>query len=244
MAGGRWHEAGRILEDLTIDEPRDALALQAGHQIDFFTGNSRMLRDRIARAMPIWSNGMPGFHAILGMQAFGLEEMGDYARAEAAGRQATEIEPRDGWAQHAVAHVMEMQSRQRDGIAWMRANPENWSKGSFLRVHNWWHLALFHYDLGEVDEVLALFDGPIFGARSTIALNMVDASAILWRLYLGRSRCRRPLARRRGKLGTEGQIGQLRLQRRPRDDGVRRSGPCGACARPAGDAKRGDEGRR
>jgi hypothetical protein len=184
LAGGRWHEAGRILEDLTIDEPRDALALQAGHQIDFFTGNSRMLRDRIARAMPIWSNGMPGFHAILGMQAFGLEEMGDYARAEAAGRQATEIEPRDGWAQHAVAHVMEMQSRQRDGIAWMRANPENWSKDSFLRVHNWWHLALFHYDLGEVDEVLALFDGPIFGARSTIALNMVDASAILWRLYL------------------------------------------------------------
>ena len=71
-----------------IDEPRDALALQAGHQIDFFTGNSRMLRDRIARAMPAWSEGMPGYHATLGMQAFGLEEMGDYARAEALGRKA------------------------------------------------------------------------------------------------------------------------------------------------------------
>jgi hypothetical protein len=185
LAGGRWHEAGRILEDLTIDEPLDALALQAGHQIDFFTGNSRMLRDRLARAMPAWSESMPGYHAILGMQAFGFEETGDYARAEAAGRRATEIEPRDGWAQHAVAHVMEMQSRQREGIAWMRTNPENWSNESFLQVHNWWHLALFHYDLGEVDEVLALFDGPIFGARSTLALNMVDASAILWRLHLG-----------------------------------------------------------
>ena len=67
----------------------------------------------------------------------------------------------------------------------MRANPEAWTKESFLQVHNWWHLALFHYDLGEPDEVLALFDGPIFGSRSTIALNMVDASAILWRLHLG-----------------------------------------------------------
>lgn len=185
LANGRWHDAARILEDIAIETPLDALALQVGHQIDFFTGNARMLRDRIARALPSWQSDMPGYHGILGMQAFGLEEMGDYARAEKLGRAAVEIEPRDGWAQHAVAHVMEMQSRQRDGIAWMRANPEAWTKESFLQVHNWWHLALFHYDLGETDQVLALYDGPIYGTPSAMALNMVDASAILWRLHLG-----------------------------------------------------------
>ncbi|MER9581801.1 tetratricopeptide repeat protein [Mesorhizobium sp. M0276] len=185
LANGRWHQASRILEDVTIETPRDGLALQVGHQIDFFTGNARMLRDRIARALPSWQSGMPGYHAMLGMQAFGLEEMADYIRAEQLGRAAVDMEPRDGWAQHAVAHVMEMQSRQRDGIAWMRADPEAWTRESFLQVHNWWHLALFHYDLGETDEVLALYDGPIYGGQSTMALNMVDASAILWRLYLG-----------------------------------------------------------
>jgi tetratricopeptide (TPR) repeat protein len=185
LANGRWHDAARILEDITIETPLDAVALQVGHQIDFFTGNARMLRDRIARALPSWQSGMPGYHAMLGMQAFGLEEMGDYTKAEKLGRMAVEIEPRDGWAQHAVAHVMEMQSRQRDGIAWMRANPEAWTKDSFLQVHNWWHLALFHYDLGETDQLLALYDGPIYGTPSTMALNMVDASALLWRLYLG-----------------------------------------------------------
>ncbi|TGQ65428.1 MAG: tetratricopeptide repeat protein [Mesorhizobium sp.] len=185
LADGRWHDAAKVLEDLSIEFPLDALALLTGHQIDFFTGNARMLRDRIARALPAWQGGMPGYHAVLGMQAFGLEEMGDYARAEKLGRTAVELEPRDGWAQHAVAHVMEMQSRQKDGIAWMRANPEAWTKESFLQVHNWWHLSLFHYDLGETDEVLALYDGPIYGTPSTMALNMVDASAILWRLHLG-----------------------------------------------------------
>ncbi|MER8548452.1 tetratricopeptide repeat protein [Mesorhizobium sp. M0684] len=185
LAEGRWHEAARVLEDIAIEFPLDALALQTGHQIDFFTGNARMLRDRIGRALPSWQSDMPGYHAILGMQAFGLEEMGDYARAEKLGRTAVDIEPRDGWAQHAVAHVMEMQSRQKDGILWMRANPEAWTRDSFLQVHNWWHLALFHYDLGEIDEVLALYDGPIYGERSMLALNMVDASAILWRLHLG-----------------------------------------------------------
>ena len=112
---GHWHDAGRILEDAAIDHPRDPLALQAGHLIDFYTGSSRMLRDRIARALPAWDAGMPGYHAILGMHAFGLEETGLYDRAEAEGRRGVEIEPRDGWSQHAVAHVMEMQGRQRDG---------------------------------------------------------------------------------------------------------------------------------
>ena len=63
--------------------------------------------------------------------------------------------------------------------------PTRGRRESFLQVHNWWHLALFHFDLGQIDEVLKLYDGPIYGTPSTLALNMVDASAILWRLHLG-----------------------------------------------------------
>jgi len=181
---GRWRAAGLTLEDLSIDYPHDGLALQTGHLIDFFTGGSRMLRDRIARALPHWDGGMPGYHAVLGMHAFGLEETGDYARAESQGRLSVELEPRDGWGHHAVAHVMEMQNRRHDGVAWLRGNSEAWSPESFFAVHNWWHLALFHLGLDEIDKVLALFDGPIHGKTSTLALELIDASALLWRLHL------------------------------------------------------------
>jgi hypothetical protein len=184
LVEGRWHAASRALLQLSADHPHDLLALQAGHQIDFLTGNARLLRDRIARALPDWSPAMPGWHALLGMHAFGLEEMGDYGQAEAAGRKAVELEPRDGWAQHAVAHVLEMQGRTGEGILWMRRDFGAWSRDSFFAVHNWWHLALYHLDRGETDEVLRLFDGPIFGHRSTVAMDLVDASALLWRLYL------------------------------------------------------------
>ncbi|WP_341648160.1 hypothetical protein [Thauera humireducens] len=51
-------------------------------------------------------------------------------------------------------------------------------------MHNWWHLALYHLELGEIDEVLQLYDGPIRGGRSTEVLNLIDASAMLWRLHL------------------------------------------------------------
>ena len=181
---GRWHRAAHVLEDVAIAHPRDLLALQVGHQLDFFTGHSRMLRDRIARALPYWSPDLPGRHAVLGMLAFGLEEMGDYVAAETSGREAIGLERRDAWARHAVAHVMEMQGRTSDGIAWMRGDIPAWTEDNFFAVHNWWHLALYHLELGEIDEVLRLFDGPIHGARSKVMLDMIDAAALLWRLHL------------------------------------------------------------
>ena len=184
LSEGRWRAAGRVLEDVAIAWPRDALALQAGHQIDFFRADSRMLRDRIARALPAWSPSIPGYHALLGMHAFGLEETGDYAQAEKQGRAAVELERRDTWAWHAVAHVHEMRNRPADGIAWMTSDTGAWSEDSFFAVHNWWHLALYHLEVGAIDEVLRLFDGPIFGKRSTVVLDMIDASAMLWRLHL------------------------------------------------------------
>ncbi|HEU5297286.1 MAG TPA: tetratricopeptide repeat protein [Burkholderiaceae bacterium] len=184
LVAGRWHAAGLVLEDLSIHHPLDALALQVGHQIDFFTGHSRMLRDRIARAERDWLPGMPGYHAVLGMYAFGLEETGDYARAEALGRRAVGLEARDGWAWHAVAHVMEMQNRRRDGVAWLGSRSDTWSEGSFFAVHNWWHLALFHLGLDEIDAVLELVDARILGSESAVVLDMIDASALLWRLHL------------------------------------------------------------
>jgi hypothetical protein len=184
LVNGRWHAAGQALEDLSIRHPRDALALQAGHLIDFFIGDARMLRDRIARAIGDWQPGMPGYHAVLGMYAFGLEESGVYARAERVGRRAVELEQRDGWGWHAVAHVLEMQNRRSDGVDWLGANSATWSDESFFAIHNWWHLALFHLGLEQIDEVLALVDQRVLAPASVVVADMIDASSILWRLQL------------------------------------------------------------
>lgn len=184
VAAGRWREGARVLEDVSVQHPRDLLALQAGHQLDFFTGDSRLLRDRIARVRPHWNDAMPGHHAVLGMHAFGLEETGDYAQAERLGRRAIELQPRDTWAWHAVAHVHEMRNAPKDGIAWLEPNTAHWSRDSFFAVHNWWHLALFKLEQDRHDEVLALYDASIGGPGSGVVLDMIDQSALLWRLAL------------------------------------------------------------
>ena len=65
----------------------------------------------------------------------------------------------------------------------MRAS-EAWAEDSFFAVHNWWHLALYHLELGQTDAVLDLYDTRIAGTGLATVIDLVDASAMLWRLSL------------------------------------------------------------
>ncbi|ANN66600.1 tetratricopeptide repeat protein [Bordetella bronchialis] len=181
---GRLEESLARYADILADYPRDTLALQVGHIGDFLLGRSTMLRDRVAGILPAWDTHMPEFGYVLGMYAFGLEETNLYDEAEAQGRRALDMNRRDPWAVHAVAHVMEMQGRVEEGIAWLENRREDWSADNMLAVHNWWHLALFRLDQGDTDGVLALYDERIREQFSGQVLDLVDGSAMLWRLWL------------------------------------------------------------
>jgi len=174
----------RLYGDIAVDHPRDSLALQVAHIGDFLLGQSTLLRDRIARALPAWSKDDPEFGYLLGMYAFGLEETNLYEAAEEQGRRALALNRRDPWAVHAVAHVMEMQGRQSDGIDWLASRQNDWAPDNMFAIHNWWHLALFHLDQDSTGDVLRLYDEHIRASKSGMALDLIDASALLWRLHL------------------------------------------------------------
>ncbi|SFC98023.1 hypothetical protein SAMN05216321_10994 [Cupriavidus sp. OV038] len=181
---GRFAESVQAYGDIAIDYPRDILAVQVAHLGDFLLGQSSMLRDRIAQVLPHWDKHVPGYGYLLGMHAFGLEESNRYEDAEARGREAVALNPRDPWAIHAVAHVMEMQGRLDDGAAWLHTRVSDWSEDNMLAVHNWWHLALFLLEQERYDEVLALYDAHLNRPAPAIALDLVDGAALLWRLHL------------------------------------------------------------
>ncbi|WP_237215134.1 tetratricopeptide repeat protein [Falsiroseomonas oryziterrae] len=187
-ADGDFALAHRRYAALAARFPRDIFAQQVAHQFDFFLGDPTGLRDRPAQAMQAWREGGGGFSWLLGMQAFGLEECGQYEAAEDAGRRALALQPRDAWALHAVAHVMEMQGRDVEGVAFLTQRTPDWEPAAMLAVHNWWHRALFHLERGEMQQVLGIYDSAVAKgvAEGTPqpAIEMVDASAMLWRLLL------------------------------------------------------------
>jgi tetratricopeptide (TPR) repeat protein len=179
---GDMHSALEHWESILLDHPLDMLAVKLSQFTHFYLGNSRQLRDSIARILYAWHPDVPGHANVLGMYAFGLEESGDYQAAERTGRLAVESDPGDPWSVHAVAHVLEMQDRRRDGIAWLRELEPHWRAANNFRFHLWWHLALFHLELAQYDEVLQLYDREFRAEPSEEYLDICNATSMLWRL--------------------------------------------------------------
>ena len=182
-AQGHWDEATHFLERALLHDSRDLLALKVAQDLYFFLGLSKDIKGVVTRVLGAWPSDQVGWGYVQGMYAFGLEEVGDYERAELSARAALQKEPRDVWACHALAHVFEMQGRQAEGVAFLDSSSPYWST-SFFAVHNWWHDALYHLESGELGQVLDHYDGPIRGTRSTEWVNLVDAASLVWRLAL------------------------------------------------------------
>jgi len=183
LAAGARIVAVSLLDRHLMRYPFDLLAHQAAMLIDGFLGRFRWVKDRTARALPLWSRDMPGYGTMLAFHGFGCEEAGDYVRAEDESRAAAELEPHSFWPHHTVSHVMEMTGRPEDGLGWMTARETYWaSPDNITQVHIWWHKSLFHVELGQYEAALALYDGPILATLRPVAINLTNLSALLWRL--------------------------------------------------------------
>jgi tetratricopeptide (TPR) repeat protein len=165
--------ASRLYDAILEEEPHDALALWVAHTWDYFLGNAQALRARSTRVLRHWSPSLPGYHAVLSLHAFGLEECGDYGAAEEAARRALELEPDDVRAEHALMHVFEMQGRAAEGL---QRPVRRWTN------HLRWHRALFHLQMNSPEKALQTYDERM---RLDELPDLIDASALLWRLRLG-----------------------------------------------------------
>lgn len=174
------------LAELLRSHPRDLLALQVAHVLDYYLGDTARLADRAASVLPAWSREVPGYHAVLSMHAFGLVENGEYDRGEDAARAALELDPLDARAHHAMAHVFEMSERPDDGARWLTGHTPDWSVRTVVATHCWWHLALFHLSAARQDKALETYDEHVRERRSGALADLIDAAALLWRIELAR----------------------------------------------------------
>ena len=181
---GRWQAACRAWDELLVEYPRDALALQWAQLWDFYRGDAAHLRLRPARALPEWDEADPLYPYLLSLYAFGLEEGNLYPQAEDTGRRALALNPKVPWAVHAVAHVMDMQGRFEEGGAWLRQYQADWAEGNGFSGHLWWHNALFRLEAMDLAGALRLLDKRLSGDSLQITLQRVDAASLLWRLQL------------------------------------------------------------
>ncbi|MGH7052363.1 MAG: hypothetical protein ACREFA_00880, partial [Stellaceae bacterium] len=67
-----------VLDRHLMRHPFDLVAHQGAVLGDGFLGRFSFIRDRSARALPLWAKDQPGYGSLLAFHAFGAEEAGDY----------------------------------------------------------------------------------------------------------------------------------------------------------------------
>jgi hypothetical protein len=175
-------------ERILAQHPHDLLAFRLAHFNAFWLGRPQEMRASVDRIAPKWSPELPGYGTLLACRCFAYEETGDYS-AEADGRKAVAIDPADLWATHAVAHVLEMQGRHGEGIAWLKGLEGHWGEANNVAHHLWWHWALFHMERREFAEVLELYDhrfrnlaSPLTRQQPDLYIDVQNAASMLFRL--------------------------------------------------------------
>ena len=168
-------------EEQAREFPRDLPSLKLAHYHLFNRGDSPgMLRVALA-ALP-QAGDVPYLH---GMLAFAWEQCHLLEQAEAAARKAIAMRRKEPWAHHALAHVMLTQGRIREGHAFLQEVSGTWTGlNSFMVTHNWWHQALFALELDRHEEVLALYDGQVWGVAKEYSQDQINAISLLARLEL------------------------------------------------------------
>ncbi len=184
LAGnGQWPSAVAVLDRHLLDDPHDLAGHQCAMRLDGYQGRFHREAARAARALPFWSKDQPNYGIMLSFYGFGLEELGDFAQAEDVSRAAAELEPHGYWPHHAVSHVLEMTGRPEQGLAWMNERAAYWTDAKFNnRVHIWWHKALYHVELGQNAEALAIYDDEILPVMRPVGTQLCNPTALLWRL--------------------------------------------------------------
>ncbi len=178
-------------ETILKDHPLDVFAQRMAQMELFWIGEMDWSEEISARVAPAWNRDIPGHHIHLSCRAFDLEETHRYQEAERLGRMAVESEPTEVWGTHAVAHVLIMQNRIDEGIAWLDGLKDQWSKANQIIFHLWWHRCLFHYERGEHEAILDYYDNwirnrdhPLLQALPDLYIDMQNGASMLLRIEL------------------------------------------------------------
>ncbi|MEZ5657244.1 MAG: tetratricopeptide repeat protein [Burkholderiaceae bacterium] len=190
-AGGDPLLAVRRWADICAHWPTDVFAYRFHHFVAFWLGRPEAMLALARQSLPHWRHEWPVYGPLLACQAFAHEECGLFLAAENYGRRAVELDPGEPWGAHAVAHVIEMQQRHHEGIVWLDSLSANWHDRNNLRHHLWWHLALYHFELGDDARVLELYDrgfrdrgSPLTQAVPDLYIDQQNAVSMLVRLEL------------------------------------------------------------
>jgi len=177
-------DACRTWEYILLQYPKDTIAILFSFYGYIITGQSRMLRDSLARTLPYWRESDFHYGYLQGYYAFGLEQSNQFVQAEKAVKKSLEINPDNTWGLHAYSHIFDATCRSQEGVDFLEENDTFLTDDNSLTCHLFWHQTVNLTELGHYDRVLKLYDDKILPTfkQTSNPFNLNDGVQALQRL--------------------------------------------------------------
>ena len=114
------------------------------------------------------------------MIAFGQVETHRIDEARLSALTGLQLQPRDAWSTHAIAHANEYSRQYASGLHHLQTTESDWSTCTMLASHNYWHMSLFHLELNQHNEARQILDEQLL--KSNSPLDLVNSASLLARL--------------------------------------------------------------
>jgi len=176
--------AAHTYTTISANDPHDLLALRLAQSGWFFLARRAKVHAVAERAARAWQPSDESHDIALALLAFGCAEIGDEARAEALSLRSLEIEPRNPYAIHALAHALGERGDPAAVVRQLRTRAEHWRVGGRLESHTAWHLAVAELEMGNVAYAAAALDTELLPLAAQGPSAAGDATDLAWRLDL------------------------------------------------------------
>ncbi|ETV76081.1 hypothetical protein, variant 14 [Aphanomyces astaci] len=141
------------------------------------------MQDTISRVLPQWQTNHQGYSHLMSLQAFAVQERGDFAAAESLAHRSMSMNNEDGSAFHALLHALESQGKHQDGASMVQRHRDAWSEYAVLKAHLTVHWMYFLIETGRFDRVVALLKNDVLVPDEVLSANgLVDVTQVYWRL--------------------------------------------------------------
>ncbi|POB11764.1 hypothetical protein [Sulfobacillus sp. hq2] len=180
----RFEESHRNLRQVLNRYPQDILAVWACHMLEFYMGWISQMLTTMQLVRDAWNAQTPLLTYFKAIDAFSLEENGNFEQALTSANLALTLNARNVYAIHVVCHYYYETGQFYEGSRWMEAHRSEWCDNSSMRIHIWWHYAIFRLYLMDIAQVYEIYDQELRRKSDPNSLEDLDAASLLWRLHL------------------------------------------------------------
>lgn len=177
--------AHSIYKKILNNSPKNRAVFYAIHMLEFNQNWQKQMLESSRTVLNSNFNKKDNYFGFVkGIEAFSLIENGYYEVGRKSAEIAISINPKDVYSIHALCHYFYETGKYQEGIEWILNCKENWENNKGMKIHIWWHLAIFYlFDLNfrKIENIINEY---ISDKEYENDLEDLDITSLLWRLNL------------------------------------------------------------